>query len=127
MNPVGKPDAGNRHVRFDERGWETGRRSAPAPAPNLDSTGFSCRARPEIIFRGGHESGFHGIILNVRLDAVRFPIVVHRVVVGFRLPEWLARAPEQPIRLTCRVALLGFVRIGWDLRAAAPAGAHGSR
>ena len=23
---VGKPDAGNRHVRFDERGWETGRR-----------------------------------------------------------------------------------------------------
>ena len=25
MKPVGKPDAGNRHVRFDERGWETGR------------------------------------------------------------------------------------------------------
>ena len=24
MKPVGKPDAGNRHVRFDERGWETG-------------------------------------------------------------------------------------------------------
>ena len=23
--PVGKPDAGNRLVRFDERGWETGR------------------------------------------------------------------------------------------------------
>ena len=23
--PVGKPDAGNRHVRFDERGWEPGR------------------------------------------------------------------------------------------------------
>jgi hypothetical protein len=27
MKTVGKPDAGNRHVRFDERGWETGRRS----------------------------------------------------------------------------------------------------
>jgi hypothetical protein len=26
--PVGKPDAGNPHVRFDERGWETGRRSS---------------------------------------------------------------------------------------------------
>jgi len=39
MKPVGKPDAGNRHVRFDERGWETGRRSASVPAPNLDSTG----------------------------------------------------------------------------------------
>jgi hypothetical protein len=25
MKPVGKPDAGNRHIRFDERGWETGR------------------------------------------------------------------------------------------------------
>jgi hypothetical protein len=37
-NPVGKPDAGNRHVRFDERGWETGRRCASVPAPILDST-----------------------------------------------------------------------------------------
>ena len=25
QKPVGKPDAGNRHVRFDERGWEPGR------------------------------------------------------------------------------------------------------
>jgi len=25
VKPVGKPDAGNRHVRFDERGWETER------------------------------------------------------------------------------------------------------
>ena len=24
MNPIGEPDAGDRHVRFDERGWETG-------------------------------------------------------------------------------------------------------
>jgi len=23
VNPVGKPDAGDPHVRFDERGWET--------------------------------------------------------------------------------------------------------
>ena len=23
MNPVGKPDAGDPHVRFDEREWET--------------------------------------------------------------------------------------------------------
>src|SRR4029434_5129944 len=34
-----KPDAGNRHVRFDERGWETERRRmAQATAPILDST-----------------------------------------------------------------------------------------
>jgi hypothetical protein len=38
MKPVGKPDARNEHVRFDERGWETGRRLASAPAPILDST-----------------------------------------------------------------------------------------
>jgi hypothetical protein len=39
MKPVGKPNAGNRHVRFDERGWETGRRRmAQATAPILDST-----------------------------------------------------------------------------------------
>ena len=25
VNPVGEPDAGNPHVRFDERGWETRR------------------------------------------------------------------------------------------------------
>ncbi len=36
---VGKPDAGNLHVRFDERGRETGRcRMAQATAPFLDST-----------------------------------------------------------------------------------------
>ncbi len=36
---VGKPDAGNRHVRFDERGRETERLpTAQATAPFLDST-----------------------------------------------------------------------------------------
>jgi hypothetical protein len=37
MKPVGKPDAGNPHVRFDERGRETERPSI-ATAPVLDST-----------------------------------------------------------------------------------------
>jgi len=36
MKPVGKPDAGNPHVRFDERGWETERHAATALV--LDST-----------------------------------------------------------------------------------------
>jgi hypothetical protein len=45
VKPVGKPNAGNRHVRFDERGWETERcRMAQATAPILDST-FSDMAR----------------------------------------------------------------------------------
>jgi len=39
MKLVGKPGAGNRHARFDERGWETGRcRMAQVTAPILDST-----------------------------------------------------------------------------------------
>jgi hypothetical protein len=39
MKLVGKPDAGNRHVRFDERGRETECcHMAQATAPVLDST-----------------------------------------------------------------------------------------
>src|ERR1700758_2815791 len=39
MKLVGKPDAGNRHVRFDERGQETECcHMAQATAPVLDST-----------------------------------------------------------------------------------------
>src|SRR6476660_2506000 len=46
VKPVGEPDAGNPHVRFDERGWETERcRMAQATAPILDSTIASHRAR----------------------------------------------------------------------------------
>ena len=33
--PVGKPDAGNPHVRFDERGGETDRRAAPRLSSTL--------------------------------------------------------------------------------------------
>jgi len=38
MKTVGKPDAGNPHVRFDERGRETETPSVKT-APFLDSTG----------------------------------------------------------------------------------------
>src|SRR5215213_7612202 len=42
VKPVGKPDAGNPHVRFDERGRETGCcRMAQATAPVLDSTALA--------------------------------------------------------------------------------------
>jgi hypothetical protein len=36
------------------------------------------------VFRVGHQTGFHGIILNVRPDAVRFPI---RLAHGENLPK----------------------------------------
>jgi hypothetical protein len=46
VKPVGKPDAGNRLVRFDERGWETERcRMAQATAPILDSTNSDVSGR----------------------------------------------------------------------------------
>ena len=43
MKSVGKPDAGNLHVRFDERGRETEPLAMRlnATAPFLDSTGFA--------------------------------------------------------------------------------------
>ena len=41
--PVGKPDAGNQHVRFDERGRETERApQSTATAPVLDFTNSRC-------------------------------------------------------------------------------------
>ncbi len=43
VKPVGKPDAGNRHVRFDERGGKTERRhTAEATASLLNSTTDAC-------------------------------------------------------------------------------------
>ena len=35
MNQVGEPDAGNPHVRFDERGLETGRKLPRQPSTLL--------------------------------------------------------------------------------------------
>ena len=54
VKPVGEPDAGDRHVRFDERGWETERcRMAQATAPILDSTEPDMPERPdEVRYRG---------------------------------------------------------------------------
>jgi hypothetical protein len=43
--PLGKPDAGNPHVRFDERGWETGDRQKVSHRAVLDSTTLSAAAR----------------------------------------------------------------------------------
>jgi hypothetical protein len=38
MKPVGEPDAGNPHVRFDERGGETERLPYGSKPPRLSST-----------------------------------------------------------------------------------------
>jgi hypothetical protein len=57
MKSVGKPDAGNRHVRFDERGEETERcRTAQVTAPLLDSTVRDGIADFSVREMGKHES-----------------------------------------------------------------------
>jgi hypothetical protein len=45
---VGKPDAGDLHVRFDERGCETG---LYATAPLLDSTSRHIRVKFKVSYR----------------------------------------------------------------------------
>src|SRR6516162_6322662 len=54
MKPVGEPDAGDRHVRFDERGWETERcRMAQVTAPILDSAEADILTCPYLSAFGG--------------------------------------------------------------------------
>src|SRR6516165_6975711 len=73
VKPVGEPDAGDRHVRFDERGWETERcLTAQATAPILDSTKCDLAACPPYgRFRG----------LSVQPVSAT-PLVVYRLAFG---------------------------------------------
>jgi hypothetical protein len=63
MKPVGKPDAGNPHVRFDERGGETGRLDdiEADTAPFLDSTRGAIRPHDDtgkgVVFCGVEDAG----------------------------------------------------------------------
>ena|SRR5215831_20239547 len=68
MNPIGEPDAGDRHVRFDERGWETGDwqslkhrahpRLYPLPALADDGrVGPKCRPTPAVDRRAASMAG----------------------------------------------------------------------
>jgi len=71
MKTVGKPDAGNRHVRFDERGWETGRRAA-----------HSTRAHPRLypwlvrLLAPGFEHIPGKFALTVLLTRIMFPFLL---------------------------------------------------
>src|ERR1044071_7940510 len=76
MKPVGKPDAGNPHVRFDERGRETGQ---CATAPVLDSTG----RRQEAAYSGRY----------VRIAAAR-----HRASGGYPRSRWRCAAAVHTVR-----------------------------
>jgi len=85
VKPVGKPDAGNPPVRFDERGRETGRcRMAQATAPFLDSTNdsdagkfrFGTGLHLEIV--NDHDDDFIGRRLQLCADATALGRSSHR-------------------------------------------------
>src|SRR5207344_1560225 len=67
--PVGEPDAGNPHVRFDERGWETERRRmAQATAPILDSTSRAA-AKAQFTSAFGGAAEVHGRTASAASEA----------------------------------------------------------
>jgi len=51
MKPVGEPDAGNPHVRFDERGWETERCITPQPRPSSTLPASAARENPAALIQ----------------------------------------------------------------------------
>src|SRR5258708_17960698 len=69
MNPIGEPDAGNRHVRFDERGWETG-----------DRQSLKHRAHPRLYpSRPNMADGERGPIADLRAAANGLPTAIFDV------------------------------------------------
>jgi hypothetical protein len=67
MKPVGKPDAGNLHVRFDERGEETERVSARHRAsPRLYWSWRTCKAYPYLAGQNATPGPFWGLLIPVR-------------------------------------------------------------
>jgi hypothetical protein len=82
VKPVGEPDAGDRHVRFDERGWETECcRMAQATAPILDSTRMRRAAMSALAPMLGDERTYRDIAQPTRLTPSRHvATAVHHVV-----------------------------------------------
>ena len=60
VNPIGEPDAGKRHVRFDERRPETGQLSATAPV--FDSTQESTAMADMPMSTAFHSVGFLDVL-----------------------------------------------------------------
>jgi hypothetical protein len=88
MKSVGKPDAGNPHVRFDERGRETGRcQTAQATAPFLDSTASDfvlvVTAKSMDDYEGFTQRFLHE---NPDIKSFKTHVVMDRVKSGFALP-----------------------------------------
>src|ERR1017187_3082614 len=105
MKPVGKPDALIGHVRFDERGWETGRRSVrqcSRPSSTLQKTRSSgiYPVPPRLAARESLSPPYgHVAVHRVQLDHARLrPVFSHRMI--------LAPDPANGSRIVSRLWLL---------------------
>ena len=88
VKPVGEPDAGDRHVRFDERGWETERWPRPqatAPILNLPSisdwTSSKRHQRGDAALNGGLPGDKCASAGDARYAQSRFGLSIEAVMV----------------------------------------------
>jgi len=87
---------------FDRRGAGTRAcRDGTLPV----ARGRFCRARPLVLPRPSHESGFHGIVFNVTDDFFKLALVPYPVIVGFGLPKRLPGPSQDQVSLTRRATL----------------------
>ena len=97
MKPAGKPDAGNRHVRFDERGWETGRwPKAQATAPILDSTKCDVVVGTLSLVRCALLYSWHQHMLGQPIADLLSDQLEGTAPVSPAFPLWDGRTPEVP-------------------------------
>ena len=75
MKPVGEPDAGNPHVRFDERGWET--EPLLVTAPILDSTEASTAAADPGMPAALRSVGFLDVLSSTPPESSRRAPCIH--------------------------------------------------
>jgi hypothetical protein len=105
VKPVGEPDAGDRHVRFDERGWETERRRmAQATAPILDSTKADMPSRLSHVCYWGVNGLWDLNPVKVRAQLAAMP----RVESGPSTIYWVIGAGYQPSVFRRRDGSFGY-------------------
>ncbi len=70
VKPVGEPDAANPHVRFDERGWETGR-ALLLPRPSSTLLYSLCRLPWLAEINGDHDKAGEAVPMPVDFCSTR--------------------------------------------------------
>src|SRR5664279_5746168 len=111
MKPVGKPDAANPHVRFDERGWETGRRCCASARAHPRLYRHSSKKR-----RRGRRRGNRGYPLGRPLGLVALQILSGPLLAEDRVYVDLgAEAVEQRLPAKDAAVPIDIHRMGADV------------